>query len=522
MKKTSPSQYDADPSKEGIRMPENLVRQKNLQTLPGASDLQDKYDVFEHCLKGKSATSAWVPVESKNEITYVEKIIKLKNITRGAEKYNLDYEILDRIKISRIGRFYINHLKKIYIFRSTTIWLWRKLYPLYANKIAANFGSRESKRWRPIISLKSAVKEFKLSTVGVFDAVSINTPAPVVISESDNVVLDSPHDYYEFPEIYVVEISNSYIHAGSNLIFAHDSVICHDLYDFNLDYTSEELHGRHLIDVKKRRMRLLCEDITPEEIEEAAIFVDACASNYAHWITEVLPRIAAFCSMKKYENVPVVIDGGLHSNIMESLFAIVGSEREIIALSVGRGIVVNKAYVTSAAGYVPFERRSQKLLGHSHGKFSPQSLGLIFDRCSSLVRDSLITEYPKKIFLRRVSGGRQIVNGAELEEFLLAQGFSIVQPEKLTFLQQVALFKNAEIIIGSSGAAFSNLIFSSCNVKCIILIGKYENTSYWYWQNIARASGKKISYILGDLKNSQNGIHGDFEIDLQSVKKSLG
>jgi len=268
------------------------------------------------------------------------------------------------------------------------------------------------------------------------------------------------------------------------------------------------------------RMRLLCNDSMPEKIQVAATFVDACAPNYAHWMTEVLPRIATFCSVREFSNVPIIINDDLHPNIIESLSIIVGSKREIIALPVGRGIQVNELYITSVTGYVPFERRNHGLSGHSHGKFSPRAFELLGNKISLFISGLPSFDLPEKFYIHRGSCVRKVINESEIEDFLLDKSYSIITPDKLTFLQQVRFFNYASVITGSSGAALANLLFASSQAKVIILIGRYKETSYWYWQNIACASGKTIHYVFssGDVPS----IHADFEIDLQNINDGAG
>lgn len=74
---------------------------------------------------------------------------------------------------------------------------------------------------------------------------------------------------------------------------------------------------------------------------------------------------------------------------------------------------------------------------------------------------------------------------------------------------------NAEIIIGPSGAAFANIMFCKSDAKILIFIPKYKYTSYWYWQNIACASGKKISYILGE--EEATTIHDPMSINFNNI-----
>ena len=461
----------------------------------------------------------WLPHVDSTTVT--EPLLTHK--IRRVEQHIGSQELLARLKGAWIGHFYVNHLKQIPFMRWWVIWMLRTLPPFYANHIAVHFASNATKRWRSLIHLGDYVKTRNIPTIKVLDAVGVETPVPQVFPAEDQEYLSSPHDHYDFPPVYVAEIGNAMVYGGTNLVFTQDEVICHDLYDFERDYTSEELNGRHLIDAKKKRMRLLRHDVAPERIPVAAVFVDACASNYAHWLTEVLPRIAAFCAEEQFASIPIIVNDGLHHNIMESLYLIIGPECEIITLPVGRAIQVDSLYITSVAGYVPFERRDDQLSGHSHGLFSSSAFDLIRKRVFAFTDKLPPQNWPEKIYLRRNSGARKVTNASGLDQILINRGYVIVASEKLTFLQQAMLFSKAKAIVGSSGAALANLIFAPSNASVRILIGKYPDTSYWYWQNIACASGKVVSYILGEVAaRDHSGIHADFTVNLQHVLQELG
>lgn len=431
-------------------------------------------------------------------------------------------DIVARLKATAIGRAYVSRLKHYPFVRGVVIFLWRTTYPIYVNYISIFLKNRQLKRWQSLIKLSDLTKSRRLAAIQLMNAIVVETPAPKVFPARDQGYLEAPHDRYNAPAIYVATISDGTIYGGSNLILTKDGVICHDLYDFERDYTSEEVHGRTLIDPKSSRIRWLLHDEVPERLPAAAAFVDACAANYAHWLTEVLPRIAAFCAETQFNGVPIVVNDGLHKNIMESLFLVAGSEREIITLSIGRALAVDELYLTSVAGYVPFERRTTKLSSHSHGVFSPQAFELIRNQVATFAKKLPEQAWPEKIYLRRNSGARKVTNAADLEELLVARGYVIVEPERLTFLQQAQLFSHAKIIVGSSGAALANIVFAPSDATIYILIGKFPDTSYWYWQNIACASGKKINYVLGDVADgSDRSIHSDFMINLDDISQLI-
>lgn len=425
-------------------------------------------------------------------------------------------DIITRLRNTCLGRLYRSHLKQYIVVRWVVHWIWRNLYPIYIRL------SLWTVKRLPLTKLSDFAKKNGIPTYKLADAALVEIPQPKVFPDSDQSYLVAPHDQYTFPDIFIATINNAITYGGTNLILADGEVVCHDLYDFACDYTSEEYHGRTLIDPKSSRIRWLLYDEAPEPIPVAATFVDACASNYAHWMTEVLPRIVLFCAEDRFRGVPIVVNDGLHKNIMESLFLVGGTEHEIITLPIGRALAVNELYLTSVAGYVPFERRTRKLSGHSHGRFSPRAFEMLRKHLGALGQKTEKEVWPEKIFLRRISGTRKVTNMAELEKLLFAQGYVIVEPENLTFLRQIQLFSHAKEIVSPSGAALSNAIVCKPGAQVAVLMGKHEDMIYRYWSNLLSPFGIRISYALGSIIDKHDrGIHGDFAIDAVCIEDLL-
>ena len=432
---------------------------------------------------------------------------------------NRPQDSLGRLRASWAGQIYIRHLKRITFARQLAFWIWRNGYPFYINHIATHLGKGKLRKWRPLVPLSSFGKINHLTRYELSAPAVVDTPVPRVVPSCDQSYLQSPHERYEFPSLSVTVLKNATAYANTNLVLVDGKVICHDLFDVERDYTSEELHGRILIDPKSRRCRWLVSDAAPVSFDVVASFFDACAPNYAHWLTEVLPRIAVYCADSRFKDVPIAVNDGLHKNIMESLRLVVGNDRRIITVAAGKALLVKELHLMSVAGYVPFDRRDPKLRGHSHGKFSPSAIELIRNHLYGVTSDDTKEQWPEKVFLRRNSGVRKVANATALEELMVTRGYVIVEPEKLSFKQQVHLFRNAKSIVGSSGAALANIIFAKKDANISIFISKYPDTSYWYWQNMASAAGARINYVLGNIASDgkEESIHSDFHIDLDKL-----
>lgn len=419
-----------------------------------------------------------------------------------------------RAKQHWLGKLYIRHLKRYSAFRVLVNYGWTIVFPRYRWLQQRLVRPTDATTPLALVTQSEFVSTHGLKRTILVDSHDVVTPTPKVYPAREQDYLKSPHDSYTFPETFVAQFPDAVVHGGTNIVVAMGYAVYHDLVNWADDFTSEELNGRMRVDVGTGTLVWAVADPDPEYLEIAANFVDACASNYAHWMTEVAPRIALFCRRPEFDGVPLIVNDGLHPNIMESLAAFSMGKHPIILLPTGRSVKVSQLLVVSCAGYVPFEPRGEpaKL---SHGKFNSVAFELMRHICST----PLQSEPPARmIYLRRNSGVRRLTNSQAIEALLVRRGFAVVEPEKLSFAEQVHIFREAEVIIGPTGAALANIIFSETRAHIAVLISQQEDIIYWYWQNIARASGKSVSYVFGNnVDIFKWNVHADFEVSLDSV-----
>lgn len=454
------------------------------------------------------------PIEIQHGEEFVvekPKIRVIKNNDTKQEKF------LKNIRASVFSKIYNQHLKKLSLVQRIVVLFWSILWPIYVKNVLVILKSKNAKRWRRLLRLEEYTRSKKAERIELAPSVNIDTLMPRVFPDNEQSALRPNSSHFCYPSIYVAILNNAQIYGATNFILTPDGMVFHDLYDFKSDYTSEELHGRAEIDAESNHIRWLCYDDSPDKLPAAAAFVDACAGNYAHWLTEVLPRLALFCRDKRFQSVPLVVNDGLHENIMESLFLVSGSEREIFVLPPGRALDVDKMYLTSVSGYVPFDRRSDKLLDHSHGKFSSTALQMVRETMLAFLPHNK-KSWPAKIFLRRSSSSRRLTNEAGVEKLLADRGYVIVETEKMTFLQQVALFKSASTVISASGSALANAIFCKPGTKVVVFMAKHQKMIYRYWCEMLTPIGIDVSYVIGKLSTRCDlGIHSDFAVETENV-----
>lgn len=410
----------------------------------------------------------------------------------------------------------------------------RALYPARARGVI-RFVKDLSVRSVPLRYFSHGALQTDVPVMRLYAAARVEAPRAVMFPVNTVMVLNTSDQSYDFPAICVQMIHKATVMGRSNMVFADGTLQHHALYRFSHDFTSEELHGKIRIlpatSVAKRHI------VAPKQyfFDQAAMFMDSCSSNYAHWLTEVLPRINAYwngppdaegANFERYicddgQPMPLLVDDKLHPNIESSLLAVVGPKARVVRVANSEHVEVNRLMVTTPTGYVPFDRRSLSLQGHNEGVFSPAALQQLRDHLTAILPEPP-QRPPKKIFLRRNTKARAMLNAEAIENRLVQEGFVAVSTELMSFAEQFHTFSGAEVVVGATGAAFANLIFCKPSAKIVICIAIFKNTSYGYWQNLACAAGNSVIYVLGKITPSVvKTIHSDFVIDEVDLLKAL-
>jgi len=89
---------------------------------------------------------------------------------------------------------------------------------------------------------------------------------------------------------------------------------------------------------------------------------------------------------------------------------------------------------------------------------------------------------------------RVMINEAALEAALRARGFEVVKPERLSAAAQVRMMREAEVVVGPTGAAMANALFAEAGVR-IVEIQPENFTSQWVWAASRRAGADWRGYV---------------------------
>ncbi len=420
----------------------------------------------------------------------------------------------DHAKHSWLGKFYYRKIRNIPFLRWGVRKIWNGIRPFYSYLMFIHIYAT------PLVKMSHYIAANGIKATLLHRQQMVKTPPPVLYPAKLCGCLSFGHNHYVFPDIKLFQIENGKIRGHSNFVIIDDITIHHDLYDLKNELTVEEVKGAVWIDIMRKRIKWYAQ-YTVSNIDRAATFVEGCAANYAHWLSEVLPRIAVFAQCPDYAGVPLLVNEGLHPNIIDSI-GLVAPGHPIIFVGGKQEVRVGQLIVISSAGYVPYDPRRKLRRLRSQGLFSPYALGLVREKGRNQLPQNKDRVWPRKIFVRRCSVVRSLKNGPEIERMLISQGFEVIAPEKLSFNEQCDLFAHADVVVIQAGAACVNVIFCKPEAKIFILVAGFKGNAFWYWQHMALAVGCRVAYVLGTIDTKYDkSVHADFIVDPKDITYAL-
>ncbi len=181
-------------------------------------------------------------------------------------------------------------------------------------------------------------------------------------------------------------------------------------------------------------------------IPAAGVFLPWGAGfNYGHFVLDALPSLLA------------LEEAGLTAELPPIAPPLKRWQRELTALLLGREDGVREIAA-------PAVRLQQAAYATSMDHFLHAPNALL-----TRVRERLVSRAPaspiraERIYLSRRSHAhpmRVLLNELELERALEARGFAIVRAERLRPAEQVALARQAAVVVGATGAGMANALFA--------------------------------------------------------------
>jgi capsular polysaccharide biosynthesis protein len=233
---------------------------------------------------------------------------------------------------------------------------------------------------------------------------------------------------------------------------------------------------------------------------------------YFHTLIDHLPRAALLAqpAMRRLGAITLVHDGPLTPMERYLMERLVPDRVRLVEVEPGRSVraprVVLPGYVTRpASGAIPSWYRRW------------------IDRAAASVQaDPEVSRPRRRVFIDRVNSPRRVMNPAELAPVLERHGIEVVEPSRLEPAEEIALFRDAELVVGVTGSGLANCVFSR-GAHVVELVPGSEVLPHFFY--LATAKGLPYDYVLSPPDRQRLGavdrLRRDVVIDAGALDRLL-
>ncbi|NBB10633.1 glycosyltransferase family 61 protein [Pseudomonas sp. SLFW] len=285
----------------------------------------------------------------------------------------------------------------------------------------------------------------------------------------------------------------------------------------NADYSVAHIvhHGKRLV--------LVARADVPVHIEKGILINCGSETNYYHWVMETLSQLQFVATLpEQFADYPILISR--RSQTIPSIRALIdsfGIDRPFVYLDTLPVYTVDDLlFINAPNNMIPnFKNSGGNLTDSNFAR--PESVYFLRRHGRSLTQDIDPGSLPKRVFLAR-KGFLRRFNQAEIINLVQPYGFTSVHMEELDVSHQVAVMANAEMIIGPTGAAWTNIMFASNGAQALCWMAEeYGNLSCF--SNLASIVGVDMEFITypTGARDSRELYYKGYHLDVSQVKAWL-
>lgn len=328
---------------------------------------------------------------------------------------------------------------------------------------------------------------------------------------------------FDSPPIYLTVFQDIEIYGATNLI-SKGEVALSDVYARDRGKNRYEIEGGGIISCSKEGKSISVVYRNSDKIVEEAIncFGWAC-NNYFHFTFEILSRLVFVDDIyEEYRSLPILVDqASLNISQMKDLLERVNIyHHPIIPVEKYNRVHVKKLIYISRNLWMPPNFKPGTVTMPEDYMFSRSVADNIRKRV--LCEGAKLGESPyKKIFLsRRQCKVQRLTNSVEIEQIFADSGYQIVFPEEMSFDEEVAVFNQADVIAGATGAAFTNIVFCHEGAK-VVVITPSSNDAYFF-SNIANMVKTQFIVLGADIVKKEKYTSLDtFSLNTNKCKRFI-
>lgn len=340
------------------------------------------------------------------------------------------------------------------------------------------------------------------------------------------VALTSACGSLDAPPQYIARFKDCLTFPRSNLVLQGNRLI-YDLAAHPLSGIADIKDGVNpdqiMTAVYGAKRALVEEPAETRTLDAGLMMFGLQSKNYGHWLLEFVPRMLWFNDPACPADFPICIDDHMpetHRQIVELLDE---RDRPILPLS-AQATRFRELGVAPVPTFFPFDSRPGMPV---YDAIWPKDVlaGMrraLLDKIATHGAD--IRPTGRRIFLsRRNFTQRQLVNESEIIDDLTRLGFEVLHPEQLSFIDQIALYHSADVIVGSASSALTNCIFCNPQARVIALIHENRSFNFRGYASMIESSGARLLFVRGTTIAGEktHPFHANYRVVPAKIHKGL-
>ncbi len=262
---------------------------------------------------------------------------------------------------------------------------------------------------------------------------------------------------------------------------------------------------------------------TPVLLKKGIALTGHNETNYYHWCLEVLSQFQFLKELPdRYQDYPLLISSYAQKipSIMQWLQAL-DSQRHIIWLQQGKTYQIEDLLWINMPNNFTADLKYSAACTAKHCFVRAESISFLRETGLKIASQEKALTTSKRIFLARKLILRPY-NQDQVLTLLQAYGFEAVYLEDLSVGQQVKYMQQAEIIIGPTGAAWTNLIFASKGARALCWMAKACGDLSCFAQ-IAKVIGVNLNYLTYPTQSEtmQSLRYQPYQVDIKAIASWL-
>lgn len=324
-----------------------------------------------------------------------------------------------------------------------------------------------------------------------------------------------------YPDPYIAKLKGVWVFPGSKILLSSNGLALSDEIEFGFRMFGlrPKLWDMGITEGPCLNFKSAPQD--PIMIPAGIHLTGEHEANYFHWIVEVLPRLFLCEKMLADKQTPILVTEGLHENLYALLNIIRSPARPVLPMKKDRYYSVKSLIYPSDLTRIldTYDRAP----GHDTTYLPVALLRAMKTEIKNTI-NAKTSNFGKRIYIKRKSTYRRLLNESAIEELLSDHGFDTVDTGELSIEEQIGVFAHCELIVGPSGAAMTNMLWCRPETRIVILHSDHPFKKYPYWNALARACELQITFLAGLRAHNITDMfeaHDDFNINPEELRRVL-